>query len=168
MEAYFDDKIDLNGDMLDALECRHDWASFQFTLGHIQFLAQNLVPEVIRHSKQQDETQVREHYDRGNDFYEAFLGPMMIYTSGIITDPTQRQSLEVMQENKLNLIMKKIMLKPGEKLLDIGCGWGTLIAHAAKEFGAQATGVTLAREQTEFGLQRAKDVSLSCVICYIT
>ena len=83
---------------------------------------------------------------------------MMIYTSGILTEMEGRQSLEQMQENKLDLVLNKIQLKSGEKLLDIGCGWGTLLAHAAKNFGAQATGVTLAREQTEFGLKRAKDV----------
>jgi cyclopropane fatty-acyl-phospholipid synthase-like methyltransferase len=160
-EAYFDQKIDIcGGDMLDVLESRHDWASFQFTVGHLQFLAKNLLPEALFHSRSQDESQVREHYDRGNDFYDAFLGPMMIYTSGILTDMDSRQSLEQMQENKLNLVLNKIQLKPDEKLLDIGCGWGTLVAHAAKNFGAKATGVTLAREQTEFGLQRAKDVRL--------
>eukprot|EP00158_Paraphelidium_tribonemae_P000703 Partr_v1_DN23235_c0_g1_i1_m35443 putative cyclopropane-fatty-acyl-phospholipid synthase len=116
-EAYFDNKIDIKCDMLDLLENRHDWASFQFTTGHLKFLISNLIPEVTFHTRLQDESQVREHYDRGNDFYGAFLGPMMIYTSGIITDVNSRESLEVMQENKLNLILNKIQLKQGEKLL---------------------------------------------------
>jgi cyclopropane fatty-acyl-phospholipid synthase-like methyltransferase len=145
--------------MLDLLEHRHFWASFNFNPQTLQFLLKNFVPEVTFHSKSQDETQVRDHYDRGNDFYEAFLGPMMIYTSGIITNPDERQTLEDMQLNKMNLICEKIQLKEGEKMLDIGCGWGTLLAHAAKKYGANVTGVTLAREQTQFGLQRAKDVS---------
>ena len=144
--------------MLDVLENRNDWASFRFTLGHLNFLLKNLLPEAFFHTREQDETQVREHYDRGNDFYDAFLGPMMIYTSGIITDKDKRESLEDLQRNKLNLVCEKIQLKSGEKMLDIGCGWGTLLAHAAKEFGANVTGVTLAKEQTQFGLARAKEV----------
>ena len=143
--------------MLDVLENRHDWALFNFTAGHLKFFVNNLLPEALFHSKSQDETQVREHYDRGNDFYAAFLGPMMIYTSGIVTDLSRRESLEELQENKLKLVCEKIMLKPGENMLDIGCGWGTLLAYAAKNYGATVTGLTLAREQTEFGLQRAKE-----------
>jgi sphingolipid C9-methyltransferase len=158
-ELYFDDKLELQDgyDILDLLEMRHDWASFQFTWGHVRFMFQNFVKEVSVHSRAQDEEQVRDHYDRGNDFYEAFLGPIMIYTSGIIGDASRRETLEEMQTNKLDLVCNKIQLKSDEKLLDIGCGWGTLIAHAAKNYGAKATGVTLAREQTEFGLNRAKE-----------
>ena len=147
--------------MLELLECRHEWASFHFTPGHLKFLVKHFLPEVTFHTRGQDESQVREHYDRGNDFYGCFLGPMMVYTSGIITDPSNRETLEQLQTNKLDLILNKINLKQGEQLLDIGCGWGTLLAHAAKHYGAHVTGVTLAREQTEFGLQRAKDYGVT-------
>lgn len=109
---------------------------------------------------------------------------MMIYTSGIINDKAQRESLEVMQvysmcvivmisfisillqENKMNLVCEKIQLKEGERMLDIGCGWGTLLAHAAKKYGAKVTGVTLAREQTEFGNERAREVCVSVLLNY--
>lgn len=154
-EAYFDGKIDIKGDMLDLLENRHEWAGFGFTFGHLSFLIQNLLPEAAFHSRSQDEAQVRDHYDRGNDFYEAFLGPMMVYTSGIINKPDERETLEELQENKLKLILNKINLKSTDKLLDIGCGWGTLACYAAKNFGVDATGVTIAREQTEHGMDRA-------------
>jgi cyclopropane fatty-acyl-phospholipid synthase-like methyltransferase len=143
--------------MLDLLENRFNWASFRLTMGHVKFLINNFLPEMSIHSRQQDETQVREHYDRGNDFYAAFLGPRMIYTSGIITKPDERETLEELQDNKMRLVCEKMQLKKGEKHLDIGCGWGTLLAYAAKEYGVESTGVTLAREQTEFGLQRAKE-----------
>ncbi|KAI9013926.1 S-adenosyl-L-methionine-dependent methyltransferase [Phycomyces nitens] len=156
-EAYFEGKIDFNGDALEIMELRHDWAAFQFTLGQFKFFLLQWLPETFWHSRDQDETQVREHYDRGNDFYEGFLGPLMVYTSGIISDPTKRESLEQMQENKMHLICNKIQLKEGEKHLDIGCGWGTLTAFASKNYNSQSTGVTLARNQVEFGNKRIED-----------
>ena len=78
----------------------------------------------------------------------------MVYTSGIISDPTKEETLEQLQDNKLAIVCEKIDLQPGEKLLDIGCGWGTLVAYAAKNFGCDATGVTLAKNQTQFGTER--------------
>ncbi|KAI8873205.1 sphingolipid C9-methyltransferase-like protein [Ramicandelaber brevisporus] len=80
----------------------------------------------------------------------------MIYTSGIITDTTRKQSIDELQENKLRLVCEKLQLKPGERHLDIGCGWGTLAVYAAKHYKTQSTGVTLARNQTAYGNNRAK------------
>ncbi|KAI8086795.1 Mycolic acid cyclopropane synthetase-domain-containing protein [Halteromyces radiatus] len=156
-EAYFEGKIDIKGDILEVFELRHDWAAFQFTFGQFKFFLTQWIPETFWHSRDQDENQVRDHYDRGNDFYEAFLGPLMVYTSGIISDATKRETLEQMQENKMDLICNKIHLKKGEKHLDIGCGWGTLTAYASKHYGSDSTGVTLAKNQTEFGNKRCEE-----------
>lgn len=71
-ESYFDGKIDVKGDFFAFLEARHDWANFQFTWSQAKFFFTQWVPELLLHSRKQDEDQVREHYDRGNDFYEAF------------------------------------------------------------------------------------------------
>lgn len=98
-----------------------------------------------------DEEQVRDHYDRGDDFYAWFLGPRMIYTSGVISDIHKEESLEQLQDNKLAIVCEKIDLKPGDRLLDIGCGWGTLAKFASVNYGAKATGVTLGRNQTAWG-----------------
>ena len=98
-----------------------------------------------------DEEQVRGHYDRGDDFYGWFLGPRMIYTSGIISDINKEESLEQLQDNKLGIVCEKIQLQPGDKLLDIGCGWGTLAKYASVNYGAHVTGVTLGRNQTAWG-----------------
>lgn len=157
--AYFDDKIDIVGgdeNLLNILEYRMDWSEFCFTPELFKFVFTTLIPDVLSHSARQDEEQVRDHYDRGNDFYEWFLGPQMIYTSGMISDPTIKETLEELQDNKLNVVCSKLNLQPTDKLLDIGCGWGTLTAFAAKNFGCDATGVTLAREQTHFGNDRIK------------
>jgi cyclopropane fatty-acyl-phospholipid synthase-like methyltransferase len=150
-EKYFDGEVDFNGDCLEVMEYRHDWASFRFTYGLIKFFLTGMIPEVIMHTRSQDEEQVRDHYDRGDDFYGWFLGPRMIYTSGIISDINTEESLEQLQDNKLAIVCEKIALKAGEKLLDIGCGWGTLARFASVNFGAKATGITLGRNQTAWG-----------------
>lgn len=77
----------------------------------------------------------------------------MIYTSGVVTDENKEETLEELQDNKLALVCHKLDLKAEDRLLDIGSGWGTLTTYAAKNFGCDATGVTLAREQTKFGTE---------------
>jgi len=153
-DAYFDQKLDIKGDVLDALEHRHDWATFQFTPEIWKFLFMNFFPEVIMHTRQQDEDQIRSNYDRGTDFYSWFLGPRMIYTSGVVTDASKEETLEELQDNKLALVCHKLDLQPSDRLLDIGCGWGTLVAYAAKNFGCDVTGLTLAQTGAKFGNER--------------
>lgn len=150
-EKYFAGEVDFKGDALEVMEYRHDWANFRFTLSLFWFFLTGMMPEVIMHTRSQDEEQVRDHYDRGDDFYGWFLGPRMIYTSGIISDINHEESLEQLQDNKLGIVCEKIGLKAGERLLDIGCGWGTLAKFASVNYGAQATGVTLGRNQTAWG-----------------
>ncbi|KAF1824248.1 S-adenosyl-L-methionine-dependent methyltransferase [Dissoconium aciculare CBS 342.82] len=150
-EKYFAGDVDFNGDALEVMEYRHDWANFRFTLSLYWFFLTGMIPEVIMHTRSQDEEQVRDHYDRGDDFYGWFLGPRMIYTSGIISDPSHEETLEQLQDNKLAIVCEKIGLRPGEKMLDIGCGWGTLTKFASANYGAHVTGVTLGRNQTAWG-----------------
>ncbi|KAJ3272120.1 hypothetical protein HK104_004535 [Borealophlyctis nickersoniae] len=159
-ESYFDEKIDIKGDMLDLLEARYDWAKFTWQLEQVKFFFTQWIPETLWHSRKQDEDQVRDHYDRGDDFYEAFLGPMMIYTSGIMTSRHKRETLEELQQNKLELVCNKIKLKPTDRMLDIGCGWGTLSVHAAKQ-GANVTGVTLGKNQAAWGRGKAEAAGVS-------
>ena len=85
----------------------------------------------------------------------------MIYTSGVVTDLTREETLEELQDNKLSIVCSKLHLGPEDRLLDIGCGWGTLTAYAAKNFGCDATGVTLAKNQTQFGNDRIKANGIS-------
>ncbi|KAI1916589.1 Sphingolipid C9-methyltransferase 2 [Ophidiomyces ophidiicola] len=168
-EMYFDGKVDFKGDCLEALEYRHDWASFRFTLSLYKFFLTGMMPEVIMHTRSQDEEQVRGHYDRGDDFYGWFLGPRMIYTSGIISDINKEETLEQLQDNKLAIVCEKIGLKPGDTMLDLGCGWGTLAKYASVHYGAHATGITLGRNQTAWGnngLRKAGiDESQSRIVC---
>jgi sphingolipid C9-methyltransferase len=111
-----------------------------------------MVPEWTIHSREQDRKIVQENYDRGDDFYQAFLGERMVYTSAIFHD--EAQTLEEGQDNKLELVCRKVGIRPGDELLDVGCGWGTLALYAARVHGARSTGVTLSKNQTSFGNAR--------------
>ncbi|PVZ98423.1 hypothetical protein BB558_005569 [Smittium angustum] len=160
-ESYFEGKINLRADCLQTLESRHDWAKFSLTYSQIKFFLFQFLPELIWHSKKQDEDQVRDHYDRGDDFYNAFLGETMIYTSGIVSDPTRKETLEELQQNKLKDVCERLQLKAGDRHLDLGCGWGTLVNYAAKNYQSISRGVTLGRNQAAYGNKKAKELGTS-------
>ena len=158
-EAYFSGALDINGDIFDFLDNREQIITYRLTPGHLKWAITNFIPEVMLHSKRQDKRIVRSHYDRGNDFFGWFLGERMVYTAAFFQNPSE--TLEQAQDNKLNLICKKLQIEEGDTFLDIGCGWGTLARHAAKHYGAISTGVTLAEKQAEYGSRRIKQDGLS-------
>ncbi len=165
-EAYFVDKVRFKGDLLECMYQRHYYAVFILTFAHIKFFVLNMIPELVNHSKTQDFTQVTDHYDRGNDFYAAFLGEAMIYTSAKFVK--EDDDLVTAQYQKLDDVFNKINLQKGDHLLDIGCGWGTLTRYAVTDYGADATGVTLAKEQTAFGnekIQKAGKSKAGRILC---
>lgn len=98
------------------------------------------------------------HYDIGNEFYALFLGKEMQYSCGYFAHPDN--SIDQAQFDKLDMICRKLRLKPGEKFLDIGCGWGGLICHAAQHYGVQAHGVTLSQKQFDFATEKVKKLGL--------
>ena len=102
-----------------------------------------------RHSKQRDANAISHHYDVSNTFYEWVLGPSMAYTCACY--PRADATLEEAQANKFELVARKLGLKPGMRLLDVGCGWGGMVMHAAREHGVKALGVTLSAEQAVLG-----------------
>jgi len=110
------------------------------------------------HSKARDREAVRYHYDVSNEFYELWLDGDMQYSAAYFE--TRTDDLDQAQRRKLNHICQHLRLTPGEKLLDIGCGWGGLICHAAREFGAKALGVTLSKEQLKWAQKRIQDEGL--------
>ncbi|MFG2643730.1 class I SAM-dependent methyltransferase [Streptomyces sp. NPDC048370] len=111
-----------------------------------------------RHSKRRDKQAISHHYDVGNDFYALVLGPSMVYSCAYWTDGG---TLEDAQRDKLDLIARKLNLKEGDRLLDVGCGWGSMAIHAAREYGAQVVGVTLSREQAAFARKRIAEEGLT-------
>ncbi|KNE78696.1 cyclopropane-fatty-acyl-phospholipid synthase, partial [Streptomyces fradiae] len=96
------------------------------------------------HSPRRDRRAVSHHYDVGNDFYALVLGPSMVYSCAYWTEGAD---LEAAQRDKLDLVCRKLALRPGSRLLDVGCGWGALVLHAAREYGVRAVGITLSSEQ---------------------
>jgi len=105
----------------------------------------------LRHSPQTDATAISHHYDVGNDFYALVLGPSMVYSCAYwLQAPSTNFGLDEAQREKLDLVCRKLALRPGQRLLDVGCGWGGLAMHAAREYGVRVVGVTLSRAQAEF------------------
>jgi cyclopropane-fatty-acyl-phospholipid synthase len=102
----------------------------------------------LLHSRKRDQDAIHHHYDVSNAFYEKVLGPSMTYTCAVFHDP--KDSLEQAQAAKYELVAGKLALKPGMRLLDVGCGWGGMVRHAAREHGVKALGVTLSRAQAEW------------------
>ncbi|HEY8326888.1 MAG TPA: cyclopropane-fatty-acyl-phospholipid synthase family protein [Rhodanobacter sp.] len=105
-----------------------------------------------RHSKDSDRAAISFHYDVSNEFYRLWLDPERVYSCAYFTHPGE--SLDQAQRNKLEHICRKLRLRPGESLLDIGCGWGALVCWAAKHHGVRAHGITLSRQQLEYAQER--------------
>lgn len=148
IEDYMNGRVDVTCDIQKLLQNRTHFFNYKYVAHHLKFLFGQFIPQVTIHSKKQDERVIRDHYDRGNDFFGSFLGDRMIYTSAFFK--TGNEDLETAQDQKLDLVCQKMQLKKGERLLDIGCGWGTLAAHSAKYYGTDSTGITIAQAGADF------------------
>ncbi|MFI0780177.1 class I SAM-dependent methyltransferase [Streptomyces sp. NPDC021212] len=111
------------------------------------------------HTLRRDKQAISHHYDVGNEFYELVLGPSMVYSCAYWerADTT----LEEAQRAKLDLVCRKLALEPGQRLLDVGCGWGSMVLHAAREYGVRAVGITLSEEQAAYARKRIADAGLT-------
>lgn len=158
-EGYMAGRVDFTGDVYETLLQRKDFARFCFTKGDIGFYIKTFLRQNLGHDIEADHGDIAHVYDRGNDFYNWFLGETMVYTSGIFRD--DQESLEDAQRRKLETVCKYVQMKAGDKHLDLGCGWGTLLAHAAKEHGTHSTGITLAAEQAKWGREVAAKAGVS-------
>lgn len=114
------------------------------------------------HSRERDRQAVQAHYDVSNDFYKLWLDERMVYSCAYF--PTSTETLDAAQEAKLELICRKLRLKPGERLLDIGCGWGGLAIYAAQKYGVSVLGVTLSEAQLHEGQARVKAAGLEGLV----
>ncbi|MFJ3228184.1 class I SAM-dependent methyltransferase [Streptomyces sp. NPDC086783] len=120
-------------------------------------------PEEVRgrrhlHTRRSDKRAISHHYDVGNDFYEIVLGPSMVYSCAYWEDDG---TLEGAQRDKLDLVCRKLDLRPGMRLLDVGCGWGSMAVHAAREYGVSVVGVTLSQEQAGYARKRVAEEGLT-------
>ncbi|MET8943060.1 class I SAM-dependent methyltransferase [Streptomyces sp. NPDC004542] len=110
------------------------------------------------HTRRSDSRAISHHYDVGNDFYEIVLGPSMVYSCAYWEEDG---TLESAQRDKLELVCRKLALTPGQRLLDVGCGWGSMAIHAAREHGVSVVGVTLSQEQAAYARKRIADEGLT-------
>lgn len=177
-ESFIFRDFDLEGDMESAFAVSDYFISRQWRIPKIlrhslslmrlpkkiSGLKKDLAAEISgqAHSPQRDRKAIRYHYDVSNDFFKTFLDTRLVYSCAYFSKPDE--SLDSAQVNKLDYVCRKLRLKPGEKLLDIGCGWGTLLVHAAKKFGAICTGITLSKNQAEYARQKisSEGVSNTC------
>lgn len=173
-EAYIFDDFDIEGDMfaftawlrtiVRLAETRSLWAKLALVRGLRKLPAQRNprdpskagCPAEGDHSAARDRAAISFTYDLSNEFYSLWLDSNMLYTCAYFDSPDE--SLDAAQTRKLDLICRKLRLRPGERFVDFGCGWGGLIVHAAKHYGVRATGVTLAGEQAKW-CERAIDAA---------
>lgn len=162
--AYVTGEIEVDGDIYDVLDAMADLTLHDLTRKEQVRLARRLFPIWLRHrqpppeleyrppgrlhSKFRDSKAISHHYDVSNRFYEWVLGPSMAYTCAVYA--TGNTTLEEAQAAKFELVAQKLALEPGMRLLDVGCGWGGMVMHAAAEHGVKALGVTLSRNQAEW------------------
>ncbi|PWI46051.1 cyclopropane-fatty-acyl-phospholipid synthase family protein [Streptomyces sp. ICBB 8177] len=112
-----------------------------------------------RHSLSRDRDAIHHHYDVGNAFYEHVLGPSMVYSCAYWKPAAG--TLEQAQEAKLDLVCRKLALREGQRLLDVGCGWGSMVLHAARHYGVRAVGITLSSEQAAYARKRVAEEGLT-------
>ncbi|MFE1439455.1 class I SAM-dependent methyltransferase [Streptomyces sp. NPDC058739] len=113
------------------------------------------------HTRRTDRRAISHHYDVGNDFYELVLGPSMVYSCAYWQAADEGATLEDAQRDKLELVSRKLGLSSGQRLLDVGCGWGSMAIHAAREHGVSVVGVTLSQEQAAYARKRVADEGLT-------
>jgi cyclopropane-fatty-acyl-phospholipid synthase len=179
-EAYLHNDFDIEGDIEAAFEISdfllahlNDWKKKLKLVGLLVALPDRESSSTIRraamrilprirgkaHSLERDRRAVTFHYDVSNDFYCLWLDSRMVYSCAYFESPDE--DLGAAQERKLDYLCRKLRLQPGQRLLDIGCGWGALVLHAAKHFGVRADGITLSKPQAEWACTRITDAGLS-------
>jgi len=181
VRAYVTGELDLDGDMFDLISLRDggsiaetgaagfDWRDLPGLWRAAKQLGVIGPPPPVpaqehrlrgwRHSRRRDRQAVSSHYDVGNDFYRTLLGPTMTYSCAYWA--AGETTLDEAQEAKYELVSAKLGLRPGMRLLDVGCGWGGMVLHAARHHGVRAVGVTLSAEQHRLATERVRDAGLA-------
>jgi cyclopropane-fatty-acyl-phospholipid synthase len=153
-QAYVEGLIDVEGTVPDILQVAHRLAESAEPEGGLL----GRLRRRFGHTRESDSEAIQYHYDVSNAFYREWLGEGMVYSCGYFENGDE--TLDEAQVKKIDHILTKIRLQPGQRLLDIGCGWGALVLRAAQKFGAQCVGVTLSKNQHELALERVKAAGL--------
>jgi cyclopropane-fatty-acyl-phospholipid synthase len=152
-EAYIEGDLDLEGDVREAIRSVE-----AITRSRNEGLYDASGPTRARHTRRIDREAVQHHYDVSNEFYALWLDPRMVYSCAYFRSGSE--SLADAQVAKLDHICTKLRLAPGERFLDIGCGWGALVLHAARHYGVDATGITLSENQYRLATERIREAGL--------
>ena len=177
-EAYFRGDLDIEGDFFAALELKDHLQAIRLSAGErlgalVAAVRLRAIGEIApqpqaggrlqtltvkNHTKAENRQAIQFHYDVSNEFYALWLDRAMVYSCAYFEQPDA--DLERAQQAKLEHICRKLMLKPGDRLLDVGCGWGALVIHAAQHHGVLAHGITLSRQQLELAQRRVNQAGL--------
>lgn len=152
-EAFVEGHVDVKGPVHEVIRVAVELARESVAAGR------SALPRLARHSRAFDRTAIEYHYDVSNEFYALFLDRDMLYSCAYFR--RLDDSLDAAQEQKLDHVLTKLRVKPGERFLDIGCGWGALVIRAAKKYGAVARGITLSTNQFEYAQRRIRDEGLA-------
>jgi cyclopropane-fatty-acyl-phospholipid synthase len=179
-DAYFRGELDIEGDFFAALSIKDHLDVLQMPRGEKllaaftalrlrmlnaaarhteELLAPTSAPRIKAHSKAENRDAIHFHYDVSNEFYALWLDRAMVYSCAYFENP--EVDLDAAQQAKLEHICRKLTLQPGERFLDIGCGWGALVIHAAKTYGVRAHGVTLSPQQLKVAKERIEQAGLA-------
>ncbi len=175
--AYVSGAMDIDGDIWSLLDLKRDLSGISLTPTHVRELlsvigfdglrhAPPVPPEEVAfgsrlgaHSRRRDQKAISHHYDVSNEFYRLVLGPAWTYSCAVFEKPND--TLEQAQANKHELICRKLDLAPGQRLLDVGCGWGSMALHAARHYGVQVVGITISENQAWLARERVAEAGLS-------
>jgi cyclopropane-fatty-acyl-phospholipid synthase len=158
-DAYSEGRITLEGDVVSALEILYSSMSEAEHHSWYVKLVSKCVEYVQRNSLRGSRRNIRRHYDLPIDFYRFWLDPQLVYTCAYYPSPSA--TLEQAQAAKLDYVCRKVQLRPGERVVDAGCGWGALALHMAKNYGVNVRAFNISREQILFARRRAKELGLS-------
>lgn len=153
-EAYVEGWVDVRGSIHDILGLAHQMSE----LGDLASGTFRRLVQTFTHSRQTDKQAIQYHYDVSNAFYQAWLDPAMVYSCAYFE--TGNETLAEAQNKKIDHILAKVRLQPGQRLLDIGCGWGALVMRAAQRFGARCVGITLSQNQFDLASERIRAAGL--------
>jgi cyclopropane-fatty-acyl-phospholipid synthase len=152
-DAYIEGRLEIEGDLLEALPIGE-----RLIEAGGSSVTQRIVQALRRHRRSDDRSAIRHHYDVGNEFYRLWLDERMVYSCAYYR--AQTDTIDSAQPAKLEHVCRKLALAPGERLLDVGCGWGALPIYAAQEFGVRAVGITLSENQAQLARERVKQLGL--------
>jgi len=154
-QLYVEGRLDIDGTLHDIIDCAYALADATLTeASHLMRVVRH-----FSHSKREDQSAIAYHYDVSNDFYRQWLDRNMVYSCAYFERGDE--DLDQAQLNKIDHILTKIRLQPGQHLLDIGCGWGALVVRAAEHYGARCTGITLSEQQFEYARERVRAAGLA-------